>query len=250
MIAAPPPSPATVRRARTLLPVLAAAGLAGCQANDDLIHGPSLTPVGVGLTATHAPVPTSFRRAGPSSFGSLFGPRSGDLLTDVRATAIGDTLTVDVTFDDVARFENETGRSRETDIAFDIFGLLGGSDFAGNGGAAEGEAGFGVGSSSEFDGEGSIDRRERLRLRVAAVVTDVLPNGNLFISGTQEIKVTNEVRVLNIAGIVNPLDINRHNVVPYTKIAEARISYGGRGRSTDVQTPPWGQRVYDVVAPF
>jgi flagellar L-ring protein precursor FlgH len=210
--------------------------LAGCQANDNLFTGPTLTPVGVGLTMERAPVPSSFTAAGPTSFASLFGPRSRDLLVDNRAMDIGDTLTIDIRFDDLANFTNETNRE--------------GSDFAGNGGAAEASAGLGITGGTEFDGEGQIDRRERLRLRLAAVVTDRLPNGNLFISGTQEIKVTNEVRVLNIAGIVDPLDISRDNTVPYTKIAEARITYAGRGRTNDVQRPPWGQLVYDTVAPF
>lgn len=224
--------------------------LAGCAANDDLLTGPALTPVGVGLTAQRAPVPTSFAAPGPGSFASLYGTRSASLLTDVRAARPGDTLTVDISFDDLARFETDTRRSRETDIALDLFGSIGGDDFQGLGGAAEGEAALGVGSTSDFDGTGTIDRRERLELRIAAVVTDVLPNGNLFISGTQEIKVTNEVRVLNIAGIVNPLDIDRTNTVPYTKIAEARISYGGRGRTSDVQRPPWGQLLHDTLSPF
>ena len=235
---------------RSALLALAAAALAGCQANDNLFTGPTLTPPGVGLNAPRAPVPTSFSARAPSSFASLYGTQSRSLLTDIRATTVGDTLTVDIRFDDLARFDTKTGRSRETDISLDIFGVIGGNDFQGLGGEAEGNLGFGVGSSSEFDGRGAIDRRERLQLRLAAVVTEVLPNGNLFISGTQEILVNNEVRVLNIAGIVNPLDISRDNVVPYTKIAEARIHYGRRGRSTDVQRPPWGQLIYDVVSPY
>lgn len=240
----------TRRLAQGAAAVAAAAALAGCQANDNLFTGPTLTPVGVGLTVERAPVPTSFRPAGPTSFGSLFGPRSRDLLIDNRALEIGDTLTIDIRFDDLANFTNETNRERDTEIAFDFFGFLQGSDFQGNGGAAEASAGLGIAGASEFDGEGEIDRRERLRLRLAAVVTDRLPNGNLFISGTQEIKVTNEVRVLNIAGIVDPLDISAANVVPYTKIAEARITYTGRGRTSDVQRPPYGQLIYDTVSPF
>lgn len=227
-----------------------AALLSACGSNDNLLTGPSLTPVGVGLTTTRAPLPTSFNRPGPLSFGSLYGVRSGSLLTDVRAARPGDTLTVNVTFDDLARFSNETDRNRASDILLDIFGTIGGEDFQGLGGTASGNIGLGIGSESGFEGEGRIDRRERLRLQLAAVVTDVLPNGNLFVSGTQEIKVTNEVRVLNVAGIVNPLDIDRRNTVAFDKIAEARVSYGGRGRLDDVQRPPWGQLVYDVASPF
>jgi len=99
-------------------------------------------------------------------------------------------------------------------------------------------------------GSGSIDRSEEIRLSVAAVVTDRLPNGNLVISGSQEVRVNYEMRILNIAGIVRPRDIQSNNVIPYNKIAEARISYGGRGRISEVQQPGWGQQVYDIVTPF
>jgi flagellar L-ring protein precursor FlgH len=89
-----------------------------------------------------------------------------------------------------------------------------------------------------------------VRFSVAAVVVDVLPNGNLLVSGSQEMRVNYEMRIVNVGGIVRPIDISRNNTIAYEKIAEARISYGGRGRSMEVQQPNWGQQVYDQVAPF
>ena len=85
---------------------------------------------------------------------------------------------------------------------------------------------------------------------MAAIVTGLLPNGHLMISGSQEVRVNAEMRVLNVGGIVRPRDISRGNTISYEKIAEARISYGGRGRLTDVQQPGWGHQIYDIVAPF
>ena len=105
-------------------------------------------------------------------------------------------------------------------------------------------------ASSHSKGEGTIDRSEKLHLTVAAVVSEVMPDGNLLVSGSQEVRVNFEVRVLNVAGIVRPLDIAADNTIAYDKIAEARVSYGGRGRISEVQQPAWGQRLYDAVAPF
>jgi flagellar L-ring protein precursor FlgH len=107
-----------------------------------------------------------------------------------------------------------------------------------------------IDSKSSTKGEGAITRSESIELLVAAVVTGTLPNGNLVISGTQEVRVNFEVRVLTVEGIVRPRDISTENMVSYEKIAEARISYGGRGTVTDMQQPGWGQQLLDLNTPF
>ena len=105
-------------------------------------------------------------------------------------------------------------------------------------------------SAISTDGKGSVNRSEALVTNVAAVVTQVLPNGNLVIEGKQEIRVNFEIRELIVAGIVRPEDIESDNTIESTKIAQARIAYGGHGQITDMQQPRYGQQVLDVLLPF
>jgi flagellar L-ring protein precursor FlgH len=230
-------------------PALAALILAGC--NTTPLVRPELSPVGSGLAVTRTALPATVP-VHPQSMtpGSLYGRRARDLLTDVRAGDVGDTLTVVIMIDDKAEFDNESERSRASsaDANLNIFGS--GQGFDGPGGEAELEGGGKLGSSSKYKGAGAIDRSEKLSLLVAAVVTEVLENGNLVISGSQEVRVNDEIRVLEVRGFVNPLDVTRENTVDYQKIAEARISYGGRGRQSEIQSPNWGQQIYDRVVPF
>ncbi|MEM9642032.1 MAG: flagellar basal body L-ring protein FlgH, partial [Pseudomonadota bacterium] len=107
-----------------------------------------------------------------------------------------------------------------------------------------------ISSSSSSNGNGQVQRNEKITLRVAATVVDVLPNGHLVVQGSQEVRVNFELRDLQVAGIVRPEDISRQNQITYDKVAGARISYGGRGQITDVQQPRLGQQVADIILPF
>ncbi|KMO41001.1 flagellar L-ring protein FlgH [Methylobacterium tarhaniae] len=242
------PAPAARLLAARLLP-LAVAGLAlaGCQSKlDEFGRPPVLTPIGTGLAAPREALPSTFGSLqSRHSYHSTWTPASADLFQDPRARNIGDVLTVSILINDKAQFDNASDRSRsqKSSLGFDFgYGVSGLKDSA--------TADTGIRSGTETKGQGTIDRKENLSLSVAAVITEVLPNGNLLISGSQEIRVNNEVRVLNVAGIVRPRDISRRNTIDYDKIAEARVSYGGRGRLTDVQAPTLGQQIFETVAPF
>jgi flagellar L-ring protein precursor FlgH len=191
------------------------------------------------------PLPHLFKASGRTAANSTWSNASADLFTSPRARQVGDIVTVNIQIDDKAEFDNASDRSRQSSISA-------GLDYAFSfkGWNADGTGDIGVDSSSSSTGQGTIDRSEKLRLSVAAIVNEVLPNGNVVISGSQEVRVNFEVRVLNIAGIVRPRDISPKNTIGYDKIAEARVSYGGRGRLMEVQQPAYGQQIYDVVAPF
>lgn len=179
---------------------------------------------------------------------SLWKSGATSFFRDQRAAREGDILTVLVDIKDNARLRNETSRERkakENAAAPQLLGLE-----SRLGGVVDLDAGIGLTSDSKTSGSGSVNRNESINLRVAAVVTRRLPNGNLVISGKQEIRVNSELRELVIAGVIRPEDISSQNTVTYDQIAEARISYGGRGTISDVQRPRYGQEVADIVLPW
>src|ERR1700749_329882 len=181
---------------------------------------------------------------------SLWRNGSRSFFKDQRAHQIGDLLTVTVVINDQANFANETQRNQTGSTGSTI------SDFIGAKALSPQAQKFLPGNlltangTSQFDGKGSIQRQETLTTNIAAVVTQVLPNGNMVVEGKQEIRVNFEMRELIVAGIVRPEDIQSDNTIDSSKIAQARISYGGRGQITDVQQPRYGQQVMDVLLPF
>ena len=221
---------------RRLLVVTLVALAGGCKTTGSMPHAtPPLSPVGTGLATERVALPASFTAPDKRSFHALWGGTNKGLFGDLRAHKIGDLVTVIIDINDQAQFDNESGRSREAGVKATVGGGIEFGGFGADVKAGEVAGNFDLKGSSSSKGTGSIGRSETLRLQVAAVVTEVLPNGNLVISGSQEARVNKEVRVLTIAGIVRPIDISATNTISYEKIAEARISYGGRGKLSDVQ---------------
>jgi len=187
----------------------------------------------------------------PASYNpnSLWRNGSRAFFKDQRANQIGDILTVKVNFSDKANIANETMRARVNKEDSGVDNFLGKQKLPILNSALPTRI-FTADSSSVSNGSGAVQRQEALTTNVAGVVTQVLPNGNLVIEGRQEVRVNFEVRELIVAGIVRPEDIESDNTIDSAKIAQARISYGGRGQLTDVQQPRYGQQVLDVLLPF
>lgn len=236
-----------------LCPLAAALSLSACATDPrDIGREPHMTPIGSGLASYDDQLPV-----GPTRDGAL-GPKMRledsrvNLYRDLRAMTVGDVVTINISMDDRAVLGNSTDRSRDAKVKttwsflFDFLsGGTGGTDHKWTG-QIEND----LEAKSSTQGQGLINRREQIRLSIAAVVTAVLPNGNLVIRGSQEFRVNYELRVLTVAGIARPRDISRDNMISYDKIAEARVSYGGRGRLSEVQQPAWGQQAYDIFTPF
>lgn len=234
-----------------LLPLL----LAACGDLSQVGKAPDFTPL-EGSYQHHSlystPMPETADPDAPTDASSLWTGQSTSLLGDRRAAQRGDILTVVIEIDDKAEITNSTDRSRTGSRSMGIpqmFGIPQRIDESLPEGASMAEA-VETESATSFKGDGSVSRKEKLTLRVAATVVEELPNGVLRIEGQQEVRVNHELRELVVTGYVRPADISRRNEIGYDKIAGARVSYGGRGRITEMQQPSYGQQIADTVLPF
>ena len=240
--------------AGTLLTIVSIAG--GCSSIDRLSQigeKPKLTSIDDPTAAPgYKPVQMPMPKPEAVSYNanSLWRNGSRSFFKDQRAHQIGDLLTVTVNITDQANFANETQRNLTGSDNSNITDFLGAKTLGAQ--AAKVLPGniLATNGASQYDGKGSIQRQESLQTNVAAVVTQILPNGNLVVEGKQEIRVNYEVRELIVAGIVRPEDIQSDNTIDSSKIAQARIAYGGRGQIMDIQQPRYGQQVMDVLLPF
>jgi flagellar L-ring protein FlgH len=262
---------------RALALLALAAGATGCASADlhaasqdalaapgQVVHAaqralgpPQLHPVAnpealTGGTQQTMPQPEPVAYEAPRA-NSLWRSGSRSFFDDQRASRIGDILTVNIEIKDKAEVSNSSNRSRQssTDVGVThFFGLeQTASQVLGNS-AFDPEHLVGAEGQSDQTGSGAINREEKIQLTVAAVIVDRLPNGNLVIAGRQEVRVNGEVRELTVSGVIRPEDITSENTINHTQIAEARISYGGRGQLSTIQRPNWGQRIADAVTPW
>ena len=231
---------------------------------------PSLSPIANPQDA-QPKVTMPMPRPEPDRAGaSLWRTGARAFFKDQRANQIGDVVTVVISVSDNASLSNSSTRGRTANDGANIRGLLGydpsslisrlpgnqpnASNITAANAGQQGSAGtgnlLGMDSTTNSSGTGSISRNESVSMRVAAVVTQVLPNGNLVLHGTQEVRVNYEARMLQVTGVARPSDILSDNTIRHDRLAEARVAYGGRGTLSDLQQPRWGYQVIDIISPF
>ncbi|GBD43153.1 Flagellar L-ring protein [bacterium HR40] len=187
---------------------------------------------------------------------SLWRSGARGFFRDQRARRVGDILTVEVTISDRAKLSNETTRKRDNSDGLGIADLLGLENKlqkvlpSSDGRPLDPASLVDLESSMANRGSGKVDRAETVRLQIAAVIVQQLPNGNLVIEGRQEVRVNYEIREIYVAGVVRPEDISPRNTIAHDKIAELRVGYGGRGQLTDVQQPRYGAQILDILLPY
>lgn len=251
---------------KRLIPLLVLVAVSGCGTAGRLANigrAPKLSPVELGSApaiepslgiqgAAHRGAPHAMPEDPRPAGASLFRSGGGGLFRDQRASRVGDILTIRINIADKAAFGNTTSRSRTGSQTSGVAALLGLQKPLAKilPGAVDPSKLVDLNSASDNKGAGSTSRSETVSMTVAAVVVDVLPNGNMLIRGRQEMRVNYELRELVVTGVVRPEDIGRDNSIQHSQIAEARISYGGRGQLTDVQQARWGQQLYDALFPF
>lgn len=197
-------------------------------------------------------MPTPRAEPAQESQNSLWRPGSRAFFKDQRAAQVGDIVTVVVNIVDSAVVKNGTTATRGGSQALgapDLFGLESSLTRALPKGVDLTKL-LSTNSASSATGAGNITRGETIQIRVGGMITQVLANGNFAVVGHQEVRINSELRELQLSGVIRPQDILSDNTVLHDRMAEARISYGGRGQLTDVQTPRLGQQILDIISPF
>jgi flagellar L-ring protein precursor FlgH len=242
---------------RHLWLLLVLSPLAACGSVSNAIKTPQLSAI-----AQPAQIPKAEASAGltmastdtarPTSANSLWRNGARAFFHDQRASHVGDILTVSININDSAQISNETKANRQASANLGLTNFFGLETTLGRLLPKAFTPGTAVNTSSnnQSDGLGSVNRTEAVTLTVAAVVTHVMPNGNLVIEGKQEVRINQELRELTVAGIVRPEDISSTNTIQHTQIAEARVSYGGKGQLSTVQNVPAGQAILNKFSPF
>jgi len=182
--------------------------------------------------------------------GSLYADQRG-LLEDDRASRVGDLLVIQIDERETATRRSKTKLKRENKNAYGATSALGlMAKLKKKYPNVDPSALLASASSSDFGGEGSTERSGRLSATLPVRVKEIMPNGDLFVEGTNVVMVSNEEHHLYVSGIVRRIDIKADNTVLSSRIANAEIEYIGRGDINDQQRPGWGSRAGVRGLPF
>jgi flagellar L-ring protein precursor FlgH len=230
--------------------LLAGAALSACSAVDrieNIGEAPKLSAVG---NPAGQNIVAEIPRPAPITHdnNSLWQPGSQSFFHDPRAMHVGDVITVNVSVADTAKMQNTTSRSRTNSENANLTNFFGLEKVVTP--AFDPTSVIKMGSDNSNVGAGSIQRAESISMTLAALVAQVLPNGNLVIDGHQQVRVNNELRDMRLSGIVRREDITQNNTIDLSQIAEARVIYGGQGTMSDVQQPRYGSQLLDIIMPW
>jgi len=165
--------------------------------------------------------------------------REDSLYSDVKARKIGDVLQVIVSESNSAR--NSAGTSTKKE---DRASTGGESTTGALRGLFPGVSGS-LDMSNEFKGTGGTNRAGTFTSRMSVRVVDVLPGGNLVIEGTKSIEVNQELEVITISGLVKPHDVTASNTIYSYQIANAKITYKGKGVTEQGHRPGIFARLFN-----
>ena len=220
-----------LNRCRFPLVLCALAVLAGCagapHAHDD---------------AEWAPTPPPVQQVAPAQAdGSIYhDAQNMELFSDPRAHRVGDILTVALVESTQASKKATTSTSK-TDKAKIASPTILGQNLSIGGKVAD----IGLDGERSFDGAGSSSQSNQLTGQITVTVAQRLTNGNLLVRGEKWLTINQGQELVRISGIVRPQDIGQDNVVPSTRVADARISYTGRGTLADANTRGWLSRFFN-----
>lgn len=197
------------------------------------------------------PMPVS-PTASSSSVNSLWQNGSRAFFKDQRASRVGDVVTVDIKFDQKAKIDSKFKTNRTNTQNYAIPNMFGYDKYYKKvfPSTIDPNKLETINSSTSVDSEGKREATDSLDIKIAATIIQILPNGNMVLQGRREVRISGEVRTLELKGIIRREDITAGNRIRYSKIAEARISDVTKGEISDLNETPWGQQLLNKILPF
>lgn len=192
------------------------------------------------MTARPAPAP-----AAQPSDGAIYHANAPLSLFEMkRARNVGDILTIQINEKTAATKKGNSAASRKTSHDFSVDTLQGlpGKSFLGASLAASG--------NHQFEGKGESNSSDSFTGTITVTVIEVLPNGNLLVSGEKQLGINQGTEFIRFSGVVDPATIGFGNSVSSTQVADARIEYRGNGYVDEAQIMGWLARFFLTFLPF